>query len=477
MQFDQPVDIVMQTPKDLLHPGTNQPIQLGDDLPLWSYNDATAEWKYHGLGIVEANAVDTQVFDVRLSTQHLSWFNVDFPSYGPGPGEQGDAGDAEPGGDDVPDGPDGPGEPGDETDPQNGGLGCYIDVFINGVNIEFIDVHLDVERVGGGYAQTFDLGLERDTRLLNMPADDAFSFKAWFIDHSGAKITSNTVIINDVCGNDDVILELSYLDAPDPAQLKVIVEEATGSCHNPTTQAVQTWVEVTSVSTEIEDDEMTNENGEVNFLFTLAASESFNIRAYNPRLVEFETQTIELASGSENKVSFRFESCTTPLAGLESIDIQPADAEMLVGNYLLHIATGHYDDGSTLDVSKAAVWSSSDVSIANVSNRAGTEGLVNAYTPGSVTVSASLGDIVGDTSISVVQEPITIFLQSIQINPQNTRLTEGQTRQFSAVGYYDNGNFLDITDKVTWDSSATDVATISNIKEAAGTGFSGFSRK
>ncbi len=56
---------------------------------------------------------------------------------------------------------------------------------------------------------------------------------------------------------------------------------------------------------------------------------------------------------------------------LESITISSANAVVTVGNNIELKAIGTYSDNSTLDITTAASWSSSDSEIAMISNENG----------------------------------------------------------------------------------------------------------
>ena len=58
-------------------------------------------------------------------------------------------------------------------------------------------------------------------------------------------------------------------------------------------------------------------------------------------------------------------------------------------------------------------------------------------------------------------------LASITVTPANTSFNRGATKQFSATGNYSDGSTQDLTASVSWGSSDTSVATISNIGLAA----------
>lgn len=58
-------------------------------------------------------------------------------------------------------------------------------------------------------------------------------------------------------------------------------------------------------------------------------------------------------------------------------------------------------------------------------------------------------------------------LTSITVTPANTSFNRGATKQFSATGNYSDGSTQNLTASVSWGSSDTSVATISNIGFAA----------
>ena len=61
-------------------------------------------------------------------------------------------------------------------------------------------------------------------------------------------------------------------------------------------------------------------------------------------------------------------------ADLVSIEVTPADPSIPLGSTQGFTATGHYDDGSTLDLTTTVTWSSDTPSIATISNSSGSVG-------------------------------------------------------------------------------------------------------
>ena len=114
---------------------------------------------------------------------------------------------------------------------------------------------------------------------------------------------------------------------------------------------------------------------------------------------------------------------------------------------------------------KTVTWSTSNAAIATVSDN----GLVTAIKEGSATITAKAGDKTATCAVTVSKKVIPVT--SVTLNKASLALTEQETFQLSATVSPDNA-----TDKtVTWSSSNTAVATVSNnglvtaIKEGSAT--------
>ena len=71
--FSAPVQMSMVIPSNTRNPSTNSIIKNGDPIPIWSYDETNAQWKYE----TTANAIgpDNQGnFRVSYSASHLSWW-------------------------------------------------------------------------------------------------------------------------------------------------------------------------------------------------------------------------------------------------------------------------------------------------------------------------------------------------------------------------------------------------------------------
>ncbi|MBD0403435.1 hypothetical protein [Flammeovirga sp. EKP202] len=75
-EFSEPIEVVMKINDDTYNPETNEPIKVGDIVPIWSYSNDDGQWVFHGDGVVTP-AVDGSL-EVKYTTTHLSSYNLDF---------------------------------------------------------------------------------------------------------------------------------------------------------------------------------------------------------------------------------------------------------------------------------------------------------------------------------------------------------------------------------------------------------------
>lgn len=151
-------------------------------------------------------------------------------------------------------------------------------------------------------------------------------------------------------------------------------------------------------------------------------------------------------------------SFTVTGASLVSLDITPKDPTVIKGMTQQFKATGTFTDNSSQDMTSVAAWSSSDPSIASISNTAGSRGLATSLSGGTTSITATFGNITAQTTMTVT----TVTLVSIIVAPANPITHFGATIQFKATGIYSDKSSGDITTVVTWSSSDTSIATISN---------------
>jgi trimeric autotransporter adhesin len=140
-------------------------------------------------------------------------------------------------------------------------------------------------------------------------------------------------------------------------------------------------------------------------------------------------------------------------ARLKSIQVGASSLSILVNTTEPFTATGTFSDGTTRDITSSVTWSSSVTTVATVA----TDGTVAAKGVGSTTITATDGSVTGSAALKV--NPILV---SLAITPGTASIAPQTTQAFRATGTYSDNSTQDITSTVTWSSSATAVATISN---------------
>jgi uncharacterized protein YjdB len=156
---------------------------------------------------------------------------------------------------------------------------------------------------------------------------------------------------------------------------------------------------------------------------------------------------------------------TVTAATVTSLAITPTTATLPLGRTQGFKATATYTDLTTQDVTASATWSSSDTTVAGVSSDVANPGLVTALKVGGpVTITATFGG-----SMATAQATVSAAaLDSIAVAPAAPSIVAGTLQAFTATGTYSDGSTLDLTQQVTWSSSANNVATIANAAGARG---------
>jgi 6-phosphogluconolactonase len=150
---------------------------------------------------------------------------------------------------------------------------------------------------------------------------------------------------------------------------------------------------------------------------------------------------------------------------LTSLAISPLAASSTPTNTFQFAASGMLDDGGTGDATGLVTWSSSNASVATISNTAGSQGLATGQAVGTTTITAASGTLTATALLKVAPSGIV----SITVTPATTSVRQGQTTPFSAVAGFLTGPTQDVTGSTFWSSSNTNVATISNAPASVGT--------
>jgi|GEM_PF-3397507 len=157
---------------------------------------------------------------------------------------------------------------------------------------------------------------------------------------------------------------------------------------------------------------------------------------------------------------------TVTSESLVSIEVSPNPGYTNVGGTCQFAAIGTYSDGSKSDITDMVSWSSSDKSVATISDTTGSNGLATGVKLGSTTITASSAEYsVSNTATLNVR---VATLQSIAVYSTDNCVNMGGTLQYIAMGYYDDNTVSNITNSVSWSSSDPTVASINATGLATG---------
>jgi hypothetical protein len=151
-------------------------------------------------------------------------------------------------------------------------------------------------------------------------------------------------------------------------------------------------------------------------------------------------------------------------ATIVQIQVTPFDPTIPVGFPLELTATAIYSDGTNRNITSLATWTSSDATVAAVSNAPATKGTVSTPAAGTATITASYAGVSGTADVTVTKA----LLLKIGVTPAMAGAAVGQVVPFMATGGFDDGSTLDITTFVTWTSTDLDVADVSNADGSRG---------
>jgi trimeric autotransporter adhesin len=153
---------------------------------------------------------------------------------------------------------------------------------------------------------------------------------------------------------------------------------------------------------------------------------------------------------------------TVTPATLVSVAVTPPTRKIHVGTYAIFRATGTFSDGTVFPLAGAVIWTSSNTPLATVDSNgvaagvaAGAVSITATHTATGLTAKAFL--TVGSAS-----------LRSLAITPVAPTVVNGLTVSFAATATFSDKSTQDVTAGVTWSSSSTAVASISNVSGSQG---------
>lgn len=154
---------------------------------------------------------------------------------------------------------------------------------------------------------------------------------------------------------------------------------------------------------------------------------------------------------------------TVTSAKATALVVTPAAPSIQVGQTQGFVATLVYDDNTTAVVTGQTTWTSSDPSVAVVSNTTGggpgggtTGGVATALATGTTTITGTYGDFSGFADLTVV----ALTLTAVQVTPTNPDVPVNATRQFTATAVFSDNSTRDVTSAATWSSSDSTIAVV-----------------
>ena len=153
-----------------------------------------------------------------------------------------------------------------------------------------------------------------------------------------------------------------------------------------------------------------------------------------------------------------------------SIAVVQASFTLPAGVTRALVAIGTYADGSTLDLTYGATWSSDANAVAVVGDSGVLKGLVTGVAAGSAHITAALDGVSGQASVTVNDATATA-LSVTPVNPVVTSNGGGgggggfrptDNYPFYATASFNDGSSQDVTQSCVWTSSDPSVLTISD---------------
>ncbi len=148
-----------------------------------------------------------------------------------------------------------------------------------------------------------------------------------------------------------------------------------------------------------------------------------------------------------------------------SLSIENADKPLPIGIEKALKLIGRRADGSTLDVTATAIWTSSNPYLVTISNDLTTAGVASAWSIGSLVIAASFGGAMVQAPLEVVAaEVISLVVKG----PEGAVDCGIAPAQFTANATFSDDTEDDVTAQVTWATNSSTYAIASNTSGSNG---------
>jgi uncharacterized protein YjdB len=147
-------------------------------------------------------------------------------------------------------------------------------------------------------------------------------------------------------------------------------------------------------------------------------------------------------------------------AVVEEIFITPFVYVLHPGHIEPSQAFATYSNGATLNVTQQVVWETTDASVVQASNAAGTRGFVTGIAEGMATVTATFAGVTGQADAYVTVQGFDRLI----IWPPDVFLAPDLSVQLALIGIYAQNNDVreNLTAYAVWESSDPSIATVDN---------------
>jgi hypothetical protein len=147
---------------------------------------------------------------------------------------------------------------------------------------------------------------------------------------------------------------------------------------------------------------------------------------------------------------------TVTTATLEAIEVTSADAWLPKGMKEQFTATGIFSDLTKQDLTKLAMWASSEP-VMTISNNDADRGVATAAAEGKTVITATFMGVSGSAEFQVTGAT----LAGVAVTPFNPTIAKGTKLAFYATAIFSDNSLMNVTPLVMWKSSDTTIATIS----------------
>jgi hypothetical protein len=137
-----------------------------------------------------------------------------------------------------------------------------------------------------------------------------------------------------------------------------------------------------------------------------------------------------------------------------SIKASTKQTTLTVGDTKQIKLTGTFSDGKAKDLTNLAVWTTDDSDIADIDT-----GEVEAVAEGTTTITANYNGLTVVIEVTVISEQIEEATQYVSLiaSDKNIKLLPGDEKTIRIYGFTEDGQKVEVTDEVLWQTSKSDV--------------------